>query len=204
MNDMEIKKVNYDDKTDLSTNPEVARINKIVADDLNQIKEAVNTNADSMSELEAMLDTFFQKKIFLKATASTIQNLSSNTNINLDTVSYTNDNTNEFFKLENGSIKVVSSAINSIKISGAVNVENAQLNGYLWVRVKKNNTTVAGQIVNHQEGIGYIGGVIPSTIIDISAGDVITLNVDCPIIAKTRGASYDKFLMVETVGRWKE
>lgn len=52
MNDMEIKKVNYDDKTDLSTNPEVARINKIVADDLNQIKEAVNTNADSMSELD--------------------------------------------------------------------------------------------------------------------------------------------------------
>lgn len=161
-----------------------------------------STNALSANmgrELKAMLDTFFQKKIFLKATASTIQNLSSNTNINLDTVSYTNDNTNEFFKLENGSIKVVSSAINSIKVSGAINVENAQLNGYLWVRVKKNNTTVAGQIVNHQEGIGYIGGVIPSTIIDVSEGDVITLNVDCPIIAKTRGASYDKFLMVETV-----
>lgn len=62
MNDMEIKKVNYDDKTDLSANPEVARINKIVADDLNQIKEAVNTNADGMSELEAMLDEYKESR----------------------------------------------------------------------------------------------------------------------------------------------
>ena len=170
-----------------------------VVDNFDSTSSTNALSANMGRELKAMLDTFFQKKIFLKATASTIQDLNSNTNINLDTVSYTNDNTNEFFKLENGSIKVVSSAINSIKISGAVNVENAQLNGYLWVRVKKNNTTVAGQIVNHQEGIGYIGGVIPSTIIDVSAGDVITLNVDCPIVAKTRGASYDKFLMVETV-----
>ena len=46
---MEIKKVMFDDKSDLTSNPEVVRVNKVVADDLNQIKEAVNTNADILN-----------------------------------------------------------------------------------------------------------------------------------------------------------
>ena len=45
---MATKKINYKDKAPLQTKPEIPGENKVNAEDLNQIKEVVNNNADEI------------------------------------------------------------------------------------------------------------------------------------------------------------
>lgn len=44
-------KITYEDKVALNVNPDIADINKVNASDLNEIKNAVNTNDDNMGLL---------------------------------------------------------------------------------------------------------------------------------------------------------
>lgn len=43
-----IKKITYEDKIPIKTDKTVARKNKITAEDINEIKEVVNANAESL------------------------------------------------------------------------------------------------------------------------------------------------------------
>ena len=45
-------KINYEDKVTLNSNPLIADINKVKADDMNEIKNVVNANADIMQGLK--------------------------------------------------------------------------------------------------------------------------------------------------------
>lgn len=47
-------KINYVNKVPLSTNPSVADINKIKADDMNEIKRVVNENDDNVGDLSQL------------------------------------------------------------------------------------------------------------------------------------------------------
>lgn len=44
--------INYTDKTALNINPDVPDVNKVTADDMNNIKNAVNNNATQLNNLE--------------------------------------------------------------------------------------------------------------------------------------------------------
>jgi len=45
-------KITFDDKEQLITNPNIPRKNKVVADDINEIKRAINDNDDNITELD--------------------------------------------------------------------------------------------------------------------------------------------------------
>lgn len=47
---MAIKTVTFDDKSNMSTNPDIPRINKVIDDDINQLKDVTNTNATNIGD----------------------------------------------------------------------------------------------------------------------------------------------------------
>lgn len=47
---MAIKTVTFDDKSNMSTNPDIPRINKVIDDDINQLKDVANTNATNIGD----------------------------------------------------------------------------------------------------------------------------------------------------------
>lgn len=51
---MAIKTVTFDDKQNLNTNSEIARINKVIDDDINQLKDVANTNANNVGDMEQL------------------------------------------------------------------------------------------------------------------------------------------------------
>lgn len=50
-----MSKITYTDKVTLNENPNVADVNKVKADDLNEIKNVVNANADNLNKIENQL-----------------------------------------------------------------------------------------------------------------------------------------------------
>ena len=54
---MAIKVVEFQDKTNLSTNPQVPEINKVVDSNMNELKDVANTNANNIGDLESLKAT---------------------------------------------------------------------------------------------------------------------------------------------------
>lgn len=54
---MAIKTVTFEDKHNLNANPNVARINKVTDDDMNQLKNVANTNANNVGDLSTLNTT---------------------------------------------------------------------------------------------------------------------------------------------------
>ena len=54
---MALKLVTFDDKKNLNNNPEIARINKVIDDDMNQLKDIANTNANNVGDLADLKTT---------------------------------------------------------------------------------------------------------------------------------------------------
>ena len=54
---MAIKLVQFQDKTNLNTNPQIPEINKIIDANMNELKEVANTNANSIGNLENLNTT---------------------------------------------------------------------------------------------------------------------------------------------------
>ena len=50
-----MSKITYTDKVTLNENPNVADVNKVKADDLNEIKNVVNANDDDLNEMNDKL-----------------------------------------------------------------------------------------------------------------------------------------------------
>ena len=53
---MAIKIVTFEDKQNLTTNENIPRINKVTDDDINQLKDVANTNANGIGDLSLLLD----------------------------------------------------------------------------------------------------------------------------------------------------
>lgn len=93
---MEIKTVTFEDKQNLNTNPEIARINKVTDEDINELKDVVNTNANNIGDLEQLQTT--DKNSLVGAVNeitrnilwenSSIGNMPSGTQINLNSSDY--------------------------------------------------------------------------------------------------------------------
>ncbi len=47
---MAIKTVTFDNKSNMSTNSDIPRINKVIDDDINQLKDVANTNATNIGD----------------------------------------------------------------------------------------------------------------------------------------------------------
>ena len=54
---MAIKTVTFEDKKNLNTNPEIAKINKVTDEDINELKDVGNTNANNVGDLEQLQTT---------------------------------------------------------------------------------------------------------------------------------------------------
>ena len=54
---MALKLVTFEDKQNLSTNESIARINKVTDDDINQLKDVANTNANNAGDMEQLNTT---------------------------------------------------------------------------------------------------------------------------------------------------
>ena len=48
---MGFKKITFENKENINTNSEIPRINKIIDDDINEIKDVVNTNVESLESI---------------------------------------------------------------------------------------------------------------------------------------------------------
>lgn len=53
---MAIKTVTFEDKQNLNTNPDIARINKVIDEDINELKDVANTNANNIGDLSSLQD----------------------------------------------------------------------------------------------------------------------------------------------------
>ena len=51
---MAIKLVTFDNKVNLNTEQDVPRINKVIDDDMNQLKNVANTNANNLGDMEQL------------------------------------------------------------------------------------------------------------------------------------------------------
>lgn len=51
---MAIKTVTFEDKQNLNTNPDIARINKVIDEDINELKDVANTNANNVGDMEQL------------------------------------------------------------------------------------------------------------------------------------------------------
>lgn len=54
---MAIKNVTFEDKQNLTTNENIPRTNKVIDDDINQLKDVANTNANKAGDLELLNTT---------------------------------------------------------------------------------------------------------------------------------------------------
>lgn len=54
---MALNLVTFDDKQNLNNNPDIARINKVIDEDINELKNIVNTNANNIGDLEQLNTT---------------------------------------------------------------------------------------------------------------------------------------------------
>lgn len=54
---MAIKVVEFQDKINLNTNPQVPEINKVVDSNMNELKDVANTNANNIGDLESLKAT---------------------------------------------------------------------------------------------------------------------------------------------------
>lgn len=88
-----MSKITYTDKVTLNENPNVADVNKVKADDLNEIKNVVNANADNLNALntystsEQRIGTWIDGKPIYRQVINTtgdnsqIQNIATISNI---------------------------------------------------------------------------------------------------------------------------
>lgn len=86
-------------------------------------------------------------------------------------------NMEQYFKLERGKLIVLKEKL-KLKISCNIYIDNhaGKDAGYIWLRIYKNRTTIAGSITSNYGR--YTSIVLPSNIYEVSQGDIININLN--------------------------
>lgn len=81
-----IKKITYEDKIPIKTDETVARKNKITAEDINEIKEVVNANAESLQTNSINIESLQKENAEIKQGISNIKEKIGDIDTILDTI----------------------------------------------------------------------------------------------------------------------
>lgn len=178
----------------------------------NNLSETVVDSLDTSSPTKApsthiVLETFYTKQeinsllnnkkdkelSYIVATTSATQAITSNYQVNLDSIARSNGN----FTLNNGAIKI-GAGINHVRVSGGLFVNNWSAGGnYLWGQIKKNGSTTSSCIVSSNSS--YISSNISATIIPVQEGDTITILADAGAGGNLRSGAGNTWVCVEKI-----
>ena len=155
-----MKQIAYDNKVNLDTNPDVPRINKVIDEDLNEIKSVVNENS-----LRSII------------TAYPGQSLKPTSGVTLFPLQNIRSQSGDLKKLtlESGKIKI-GKGVNHIMISAAcADSSDSQTGRALYIY--KNNDVIARTLLNAHINI-QPGLSITNVLESVSENDLISIRVE--------------------------
>ena len=181
-----MSQITYADKVTLNAQPDIADINKVTADDMNEIKTAHNDTDSKVSKL--------MNFDYCIASINNVQTLSSGYVVQLNEINSTNNN---MFSLDNGRI-VIGANVHTIKLSCAVFVQDVTQGNYVWVKSGITGGDEATSIVSFGTG-NFETVVIPERIYEVQQGDLIYLVVDSPSGGNIRVDYTQTWVQVEKI-----
>lgn len=184
--------ITYADKQPLGEQPSIPEVNKVTADNMNEIKNGVNSLETSVDTLEART-----APKYCVATITTAPTISSNYYVPLDATPINEG----YFTLQNGGIRI-HSGINRIRVSGSVFIDNWPAGAsYMWVIISRIRGTQVHYISSSINGSpsAYMSGSVPSTIIDVQEGDIIKIMADSGSGGTIRPGAGSTWLCVEKI-----
>ena len=184
--------ITYADKQPLGEQPSIPEVNKVTADNMNEIKNGVNSLETSVDTLEART-----APKYCVATITTAPTISSNYYVPLDSTPINV----VYFTLQNGGIKI-NSGINRIRVSGSVFIDNWPAGtAYLWAKIYRIRGTEEHPISSSINGSpsAFISSSVPSRIIDVQEGDIIKLMADSGAGGNIRPWTENTWLCVEKI-----
>ena len=174
--------IDYADKVELNSNSGIADIYKVKADDMNLIKDVVNTNDDAYQ---------LQVGNIASLTLSANKDL-ANVIIPFDQIT----STSPLLTLSSNGIRI-GAGISKVKVSGNVFIYAASTSvAYNWVSIRKNRVDVTSSITSASGRYGSV--VFAPKVIDVSEGDIISLYKINSTNDTVRGAT-NTWLTVEVV-----
>lgn len=183
--------ITYQNKSAINVNADVAAVNKVSADDMNEIKTVVNNNYNEFQLTQSFCVAGISANFTTSSTADAILPLNTTINssgsISLDT--------------ENNAIQIGSANIHYVRVSGMIRwTNNLTANQRFNIAIQKNSDLVASNTLRSSTGTNQSQN-IPSLIIPVSNGDKIYLIVrSFDSSGNTVGSpSYTTFLQVEAV-----
>ena len=196
----------YDEKENLNTNPSVAETNKVTADDMNQLREAVIQgvyNDASNNWLKNQTGTQINPIIpryesayavaYLTSSQSLINNPSQRLLVNAI------DKTGELFELNNNKIKALKDCV--AIISGSLMVDGITGSGYVWAKLTLNDEIVDSNLTRISNA-DYVHCSIPTISATLKKGDTIGMIVEingADGILTARSSKYATFISVAKI-----
>lgn len=132
-------------------------------------------------------------KDYIIATINARQNVDSHSKVLLNSV-YHNEG-NSFSLNTNGEI-VIGADVSYIEISANIYYENLQSGSYAWTQIYKNDVFETGAIC---PSTYYAGASIPSIIIPVNEGDIISLYADSPSGGQIPAGKEHTFIQIKKV-----
>ena len=175
----------YDEKENLNTNPSVAETNKVTADNMNQLRNAVlngvyigTTDNYLKGQAGNQLDPAiprYEEKNYMVAYLNGNQSIyyANDLIFNMATA----DSEGDYFELDstNHQIKVLKDCV--AILSGALFVDGSLGDNYILAKIFVNDTQVTSnlaRIINRD----YTTCSIPAKVVSLKANDVIQMKVD--------------------------
>lgn len=184
--------ITYADKQPLGEQPSIPEVNKVTADNMNEIKNGVNSLETSVDVLET--------KTTLKycvATTNSASTISANFYVPINTITQNEGG----FTIQDGGIKIPA-GVTRIRTSGSVFIDEwVGGNAYLWgkiVRWRGNSELgICNSIASGSSS--YLSASIPSSVIDVQENDIIKLMADSGSGGKIRPYTDSTWICIEKV-----
>jgi hypothetical protein len=159
--------------------------------------DAPYLSAENLNQMQDNIEEAINEKNYLVATSTGTINLNGNTDITLTATSVVGTK----LTLEDGKVKI-GAGVSKVRISGSIFMDITYIEsaGYIWGRIAKNASNVAGSISPILPSMAFISAVIPSHIIEVEEGDLFQLNVDVTgSTGTTRDGVTNTWLDVEVI-----
>ena len=155
-----MKQITYDNKVNLDTNPDVPRINKVIDEDLNEIKKVVNENS--------------LRSIITAYPGQSLKPTSGITLFPLQNIRTQSGDLNKL-KLESGKIKI-GKGVNHIMVSAAcTDSTNSQTGRALYIY--KNDSVIARTLLNANTIIQPSLSIV-NVLESVTENDLISIRVE--------------------------
>lgn len=166
---MALNLVTFDDKKNLNTNPDIPRINKVIDEDINELKKNLNETIKFVNSEEIK-----NKPSHIITTLSNSQSI----NLGLQLVKFdTESKVGDCFKLNNKTNKIEVLQDCVVLLSGSIFVDGTSGDGYVWSHIRVNAKDVVSnltRIINRD----YTQCSIPTIVKELSSGDMIDVSLD--------------------------